>query len=144
MTEPNPDNAKTAESVFDRAPFIRDLGIELEGLGPGWCESRLQLAERHLQQDDYVHAGVLATMADHTAGASTQTALTGNDIALSVEFKINFLRPAAGQWLRCRAEVLKAGRSLIVSESEVYASLDGAEKLVAKATVTLAVVPARA
>ncbi|NIA14956.1 MAG: hotdog fold thioesterase [Nitrospiraceae bacterium] len=142
MTESNPDNAKTVESVFGRARFIRDLGIELEGLGPGWCESRLQLTERHLQQDDYVHAGVLATMADHTAGASGQTMAAADGIVLTVEFKINFLRPATGEWLRCRAEVLKAGQSLIVSESEVYASLDGAEKLVAKATVTLAVVAA--
>ena len=61
-----------------------------------------------------------------------------NEMVLTAEFKINLLRPALGDRLRCRATVLKAGRTLIVAESEVYAVRDGKEKLVAKATVTLA------
>jgi len=40
--------------------------------------------------------------------------------------------------LRCRATVLKPGKTLIVVESEVHSVRDGKEKLVAKATVTLA------
>lgn len=53
---------------------------------------------------------------------------------------INLLRPAMGQALRCRATVLKPGRTLTVAESEVWAAAGDGEKLVAKATVTLAVV----
>jgi acyl-coenzyme A thioesterase PaaI-like protein len=60
---------------------------------------------------------------------------------LSIEFKINMLRPATGNLLRCRGEVLKAGRTITVAESWVYASSGAEEKMVAKATVTLAVVP---
>ena len=63
----------------------------------------------------------------------------GNQV-LTVEFKINLLRPAQGDRLRCRAKVLRAGRTIIVSESEVFAVKDGSEKMTAKATVTLAVV----
>jgi len=61
---------------------------------------------------------------------------------LTVEFKINFLRPALGDRLRCRSAILRQGRTLHVAESEVYARRDGNEKLVAKAMVTLALVPA--
>ncbi|RJP25838.1 MAG: PaaI family thioesterase [Deltaproteobacteria bacterium] len=52
--------------------------------------------------------------------------------------RINLLRPALGDRLRCRATVLKPGKTLIVVESEVHSVRDGKEKLVAKATVTLA------
>jgi acyl-coenzyme A thioesterase PaaI-like protein len=54
---------------------------------------------------------------------------------------VNLLRPARGARLRCRAAVLKAGRTLTVVEAEVRAGDDASEVLVSKATVTLATVP---
>lgn len=51
---------------------------------------------------------------------------------------------ALGERLRCRATVLRQGKTLIVAESEVFAERDGNRKLVSKATVTLALVPAAA
>ena len=129
-------------AIFSRAAFIGDLGIRLQDVGPGWCESVLAVSPRHLQQDGYVHAGVQATMADHTAGGAAGSLAAEGELVLTVEFKINFLRPALGERLRCRAAVLRQGRTVNVAESEVYAQRDGAEKLVAKAMVTLALVPA--
>jgi acyl-coenzyme A thioesterase PaaI-like protein len=60
---------------------------------------------------------------------------------LSIEFKINLLRPARGERLVCRAKVLRGGKSVSVVESEVHAVSEGRESLVSKATVTLAIVP---
>ena len=138
MKTQNPHYRDQVRAIFDMAPFITDLGLVLSDLGPGWCESVLVVAPKHLQQDGYVHAGVQATVADHTAGGAAGTLVRSNERVLTAEFKINLLRPALGDRLRCRATVLKYGRTLIVAESEVYAVRDGKEKLVAKATVTLA------
>lgn len=138
MKTQNPDFREAARAIFHTAPFITDLGLVLSDFGPGWCESVLPVAPRHLQQDGYVHAGVQATMADHTAGCAGGTLVRANETVLTAEFKINLLRPALGERLRCRATVLKPGKTLIVAESEVYAIRDGVEKLAAKATVTLA------
>ena len=142
MTPLAPDCRENVMAIFSRAPFIGDLGVALSGLGPGWCESTLAVAPKHLQQDGYVHAGVQATIADHTAGGAAGTVARPGDLVLSVEFKINLLRPALGDRLRCRATVLRQGKTITVAESEVFARKDGEEKLVAKATVTLAHVPA--
>lgn len=130
-------------AIFRKAPFIGDLGIELSDLGPGWCETVLPVAPRHLQQDGYVHAGVLATLADHTAGGAAGTVAKENDLVLSIEFKINLLRPAVGNLLRCRATVLRPGRTIVVAESEVFSTADGGGKIVAKAMVTLALMPGK-
>lgn len=138
MKTQNPDFREAARGIFHKAPFIADLGLVLAELGPGWCETVLQVAPKHLQQDGYVHAGVQATMADHTAGCAAGTLVRANEMVLTAEFKINLLRPALGDRLRCRATVLKPGKTLIVAESEIYAIRDGVEKLAAKATVTLA------
>lgn len=131
---------EAVEAIFRDSAFVSGLGIELKDLGPGWCESELAVTERHLQQDGYVHAGVQATIADHTAGGAAGTLAKAGEMVLTVEFKINLLRPAVGERLRCRAAVLKPGKTIVVAESEVFASRDGGEKLTAKATVTLALV----
>jgi uncharacterized protein (TIGR00369 family) len=139
METQNPNFRRKVEEIFEKAAFVQDVGIKLSGMGIGWCETRLDILPRHLQQDQFTHAGVQATMADHTAGGAGASIIKEDEIVLSVEFKINLLRPAQGHALRCKANILKAGRTLIVVESEVF-SLDGArEKLTAKATVTLAV-----
>lgn len=125
--------------IFDQAPFIADLGVVLERIAPGECETSLRLEPRHLQQDGFAHAGVQATLADHTAGAAAATLVGPNEYVLTVEFKINLLRPAHGERLRCHATVLKPGSRIDVVESELWTEDGGDSKLVAKAMVTLAV-----
>lgn len=140
MKPQNADYQSAVKEIFNQAAFIEDLGIVLRHVEPGRCETELPLAPRHMQQDAFVHAGVQATMADHTAGAAGGSLIAEDKIVLTVEFKINLLRPATGERLLCQAQVIKPGRTLIVAESEVYALAAGQSKLVAKAMVTLAVV----
>jgi uncharacterized protein (TIGR00369 family) len=135
------DRHDEARRVLESCPFIRDLGMRLESLGEGSCTTVLEIEGRHLQQDGFVHAGVQATIADHTAGTAGATLIPAGKAVLSIEFKINLLRPARGERLVCRAKVLRAGRQVSVVESEVHAVAGGKESLVSKATVTLAIVP---
>jgi uncharacterized protein (TIGR00369 family) len=125
--------------IFDNANFVRDLGIELALVEDEFCETFLTPTGRHAQQHGLIHAGVLATMADHTAGCAARSAVGLEQDVITVEFKINFLRPAIADRLRCRGRVLRAGRMLVICEAEVFAEKDSEEKLVSKATVTLAV-----
>jgi uncharacterized protein (TIGR00369 family) len=129
--------------LFSSAPFIAALGIQLDSVGQGECTTVMALEDRHLQQDGFVHAGVQATMADHTAGAAAATLLQKGQIVLTAEFKINLLRAAKGQRLICRSKVLKPGTQLTVVESEVFCVASGEERLVSKATATMAIVNRR-
>ena len=125
--------------IFDTANFVRDMGMQLTQIEDEYCETILIPSERHRQQHGLIHAGVLATMADHTSGFAARGAVELDQDVVSVEFKINFLRPAIADRLRCRGRVLRAGRMLVVCEAEVFAEKHSEEKLVSKATVTLAV-----
>ncbi len=129
--------------IFTSAPFIADLGLELSALDQGKCTTTLPLQQRHLQQDGYVHAGVHAAMADHTAGGAAATLLPKGRIVLTIEFKINLLRAAKGERLICHAKVLKPGSRFSVVESEVFCEQAGKEHLVSKATATMAIVAAK-
>jgi uncharacterized protein (TIGR00369 family) len=140
-TDPrDPDYQAKVRSIMARAAFVTDVGIVMKDVGPGWCETEVAILPRHLQQNGFVHAGVLATIGDHTAGAAAGSLAGVGEGVLTVEFKINLLRPAKGDRVRCRAQVLRPGRTLSVVESEMFAGGGGEEKLVAKSTVTLAIV----
>ncbi len=122
--------------------FPAYCGFEVEGLAHGEFETRLKLRSDHMQQDGFVHAGVIATMADHTAGYAAFTTVSEEFRILTIEFKINYLRPAEGEALICRSRVINGGKTIIVSESEVFSVSEGLEKVVSKGLVTLMAVPA--
>ena len=138
----NPDYRQITEQVFLAAPFVQSLGIELLDLGPGWCQTRMVITERHCQHHGYVHAGAQATLADHTAGAAAGTLVAIDETILSVEFKINLLRLADCEELFCEGKVIKPGKRFSVVESSVWADALGGERLVSKAQLTMAVVDA--
>ncbi len=142
MQVKNPNYRDHIDHIFARAGHIQALGIDLLDVGPGWCETQLFVKPHHSQQTGFVHAGVLATLADHTAGSAGSTLLAIDEYVLTIEFKVNFLRAAQGQRLWCRADVLKPGRMITVAEAEIFAETGEHKKLVAKATVTLAVLKA--
>jgi len=130
-------------AVFRRAPFVADIGMELDDVGAGHCTTSLMVRPRHLQHSGQVHAGVLATMADHSAGGAAQTLAAEGSFVVTAELKISLLRPAQGERLVCNARVLKPGRQLTFVEAELHCVAAGKEQLVAKVSATMAMVNAK-
>ena len=121
--------------------FIKYIGLKPGALQPGKFVTRLKLEKRHLQQDGFAHAGILATMADHTAGYASYTLIPEDRRILTMEYKINYLRPAKGEFMECRARVIKPGKQVLVTEADVYAVNGKTRTLVARAMHTMASVP---
>ena len=121
--------------------FPAAIGFEVYRVEYGIFESRLKIRADHSQQDGFVHAGVIATMADHTAGYAAYTTVSEKFRILTIEFKINFFKPAVGKYIVCRSKVVNNGKKIKVSESELFSLNEDQEKLVAKAMVTLIAVP---
>ena len=108
----NPDQTGSVyvREIFYRANFIRDLDIRLDKVSEGTCETSLVIQERLLQQHGFIHGGVIATMADHTAGGAARS-VSGDKDVLTVEFKINYLRPAIGDACAARLQCCAAARA---------------------------------
>jgi uncharacterized protein (TIGR00369 family) len=134
-----------------RIEFLKDdyargfpayCGFEVDRVASGEFDTRLDLRPEHKQQDGFVHAGVIATMADHTAGYSAYTIVSEHHRILTIEFKINYFRPVTRDSIVCRSKVINRGKRIIIAESEVFSVSPKAEKSVSKAMVTLMAVPA--
>ena len=134
---------ETLRGFFKLAPFMVDLGVAPLAVAAGRITTELQLATRHLQHTGQVHAGVMASLADHSMGAAAQTLAPVGQWVVTAELKTSLLRPGKGQRLVCEALVLKAGRTLSFTEAEVFAEQDGQRTLVMKASATMALVAAK-
>lgn len=119
-----------------RQNFMHLIGADLTRIEPGRVEAELQLQEQHQQHRGFAHGGLIATMADVAAGFAAVTLVPEGVGVVTAEIKVSYLHPGVGQTLRAVGWVLKPGRRLHFCEAEVWCD----EKLVAKATATMAVV----
>lgn len=133
----NPDYAGRVRDSFARQPMMAHIGAELVTLAPGYCEIALPYSRDITQQHGYIHGGALATIADSAAGYAAFTLMAAADSPLTVEYKLNILRPGAGERFIAKGRVIKPGRTLTVVNADVYAVENGAETLCVTSIQTL-------
>jgi uncharacterized protein (TIGR00369 family) len=133
----------TMKEHFRRAPFVAELGMELESVAEAECVTSLVIQPRHLQQHGFVHAGVQAAMADHTMGGAAFMAAAPGFSVMTAEIKLSLLRAGQGETLICRARVLKPGKQVTFVEAELFCVASGEERLISKASATMAMVAIR-
>jgi uncharacterized protein (TIGR00369 family) len=121
--------------------FPAYCGFEVDHLDKGIFHSRFKVRPEHKQQDGFVHAGVIATLADHTAGYSAYTIVPENMRILTIEFKINYFKPAVGNEILCKSRVIHTGKKIIITESEIYDLFCDKVRFISKATATMMAVP---
>jgi len=128
LTPSNTDFAADVANSFARQSVMNLIGARLAHVEPGVVEIELPFRADLTQQDGYLHAGVITTVADSAAGYAAYTLMPAGSRVLSIEFKVNLLRPARGELFVARAEVIKAGRTLTVVRADVFATRANSEK----------------
>lgn len=130
----NPSNERFRQEVvssFEKQAIMKTIGAQLARVEAGEVEIRLPFRADLTQQDGYLHAGIIAAIADSACGYAAHSLMPAGTSVLSVEFKINLCSPAAGDSFIARGSVEKAGRTLYITRGEVYADQAGVLKLVA-------------
>ena len=133
----DPDWESRVRGSFAKQAFMTYLGVEIGHLSPGKADLVLPFRETLTQQHGYFHGGATATIADSAAGYAALSLFPAGIGVLTSEFKINLLNPAIGDRLIARGRVIKPGRTLTVSRSDVYAIDDNRKTHIATALVTL-------
>lgn len=110
------------ERILQDQPFSRLMGTELERLTEGDAVLALPIRPEHLQQHGYVHGGVVSYLADN---ALTFAGGARFGDAVTVEYKINYAKPAKASRLRAVARATVAGRQLATCQCEIWAEREG-------------------
>jgi uncharacterized protein (TIGR00369 family) len=131
MRVANPNFADEVRRSFARQSMLQLIGAGLALVEPGVVEITLPFRPELTQQNGYLHAGMVTTIADSACGYAAFTLMPAGSEVLSVEFKVNLLRPAKGDTFLARAEVIKAGKTLTFVRADVFAVIEDNRTLVA-------------
>lgn len=112
-------------------PIIETLKMEILRLDNGECEGHVPRAKKWDGIFETFHGGLLGTIADTVTCWAILTIIGSEAKVATTDFNIRFLRPCNTD-VRCVARVIKAGRTMSLSEAELY---DSENNLVAVAQV---------
>jgi len=129
------DLYKRIEASFNRQGLMKTLNASLDKVEKGLVQISSKFKETLSQQHNYFHAGVMTSIADSACGYAALTLVPVDKEVLTVEFKINFMKPANATRLIAVGKVIQSGKTLIICEANVYDN-EG-EKLLAKMTATI-------
>ena len=115
----NPEYARVVAESFDRQGMMRVLGARLGSIEPGHVEIELPFSDAVGQQQGMFHGGALGAIGDIAGGYAALSLMPAGSEVVTVEYKINFIRPAKGALVRASAEVLRAGKSITVCRIDV-------------------------
>jgi uncharacterized protein (TIGR00369 family) len=122
------DRVAAVHAIIDHQGLMHELGARITTLGAGHCVIELPFSERVAQQNGFFHGGMVGAVADIAGGCAAFTLFPAGGNPLTLEYKINFLRPAKGNRIVAEGMVLRAGRSVSVTRVDVYVETSGEER----------------
>jgi uncharacterized protein (TIGR00369 family) len=122
---------------FARQTIMATLGATLETVEKGRAVIALPYAKHICQQHGFLHAGVVTTIVDSACGYAAYSMMPPDSAVLTVEFKVNLISPAKGERFLAEGRVIKAGRTITVTQGEVTAIEGDKRTTVAIITATM-------
>jgi uncharacterized protein (TIGR00369 family) len=135
-----PADSQFADRVresFGRQQIMTTIGAKLTHIAPGEIDIWLPYDRTLTQQHGFMHAGIVATIADSACGYAAYSLMPAGHAVLSVEFKINLLAPSQGDAFVARGRVQRAGKTITVCQADVTAIRDGFESRIAMLVATI-------
>ena len=123
------------QAVLAAQSFSVLLSAQMRSFTSEQVELMIPITEALLQQNNFVHGGVLSYAADNALTFAGSSALS--EAVVTSEFKINYLRPAIGEFILARASVVHAGKNQAVCRCDVYVVKQAEERLCAIAQGTI-------
>jgi len=135
----DPHFAERVRASFELQNAMQLIQAKMPVIEHGHTEIHLPHWTGVEQQHGFVHGGVVGMIADSAAGYAAMTMVPATASVLTVEYKMNLVAPADGEKLIARGKVVRPGRTLIITQAEVFAVKDGRETLCALMQQTIMV-----
>jgi uncharacterized protein (TIGR00369 family) len=136
----NPAFEALVRETVARQQVLTTLGAELTSVEAGATEIRFPFRQEMTQQHGFLHAGIVTTVVDTACGAAALSLMPEQSGVLTIEYKVNFLAPAAGDYFVARGRVIRPGRNVMVCTGEVIAFQGEQETTIAIIQTTMMIV----
>ena len=121
----DPGYAERVRESFGLQQAMGLIGAELAVVEPGYTEIHLPFRADISHPNGFIPGGGVGRTDHSPAGYADNTLTPAATRVLTVEYKPNLVAPADGERLVARGEVVKPGRTLIITKAEVFAIRDG-------------------
>jgi uncharacterized protein (TIGR00369 family) len=105
---------------IERQFFMKLIGFDLVRIEEGFIEGRLPLEEKHLQQNFFVHGGVMSTVADIVMGFAAFSLVEKGRGVVTADLRVSYLNPGQGVELIAKGWVEKPGSRLHFCSAEIW------------------------
>jgi uncharacterized protein (TIGR00369 family) len=96
------------------------IGVEIESVANGIVRGRMELADKHLAPNGYLHAAAVVGLADTACGYGCLLSLPEDGIGFTtIELKTNFVRTAKTGTITCEATLVHGGRTTQIWDATV-------------------------
>lgn len=127
------------KNIFLNSSFSETLNIIGTELEAGQATLYMEiLPEKHMNTNQSLHGGVMASLLDTASGMSVRSLLDESETIATINLSINFLRPGFSGKLTAKGHVKSKGKKMATVEAELY---DEKNKLLANSIGTFAILP---
>jgi uncharacterized protein (TIGR00369 family) len=130
-------------TLLSGAPLHELLGLEIVEIGERHAVLSMPVREQAFNSTGNLHGGAIATLIDVAAGTAAARGSgfeQGRQSLVTADLHVRYLGRPHGDLVFARAEVLKAGRQLVIVECRVT---DPQERIIASADFSMMIVPLR-
>jgi uncharacterized protein (TIGR00369 family) len=123
--------------AFAKRELIMRLGASLVAVSPGRAEIELPFSAAIAVEQGHFASAAVAAIGETAGACAALTLMPDGSEAMTVEYKVNFIRPARGMVLRASGQVMRAGQSILVARVEVKTPGNGEESVCAVLQTTM-------
>jgi uncharacterized protein (TIGR00369 family) len=142
IEEVSAEKAAEVRASFQASGLMRMMGATMIDLRSGYCRLAMPFSDGVSQQLGFFHGGAIGALADTAGGCAGLTRLPMGAEIVTLEYKINFLRPAVGERLIADGILLRVGRVALVARVDVFVEKAGRRLLCAASQQSLMAAPA--
>jgi uncharacterized protein (TIGR00369 family) len=115
-----PEQEQRIQEAFKSVPFAHFLGIELGEVTHGAATLHITVRDELRQNNGVIHGGVVASLVDTAAAFAILTLLKPDETTTTIDLTIHYLRPLLRGRVTAKAQVVRAGRRVLVISIEVF------------------------
>ena len=136
MTE---EKKKLITDSFQRSEALKFFNATLENVETDFISIKIPKQEHMTRKAGMFNGAMMASLVDISSGYAAVSHYEEDCYVVTVELKVNYLRPAIGDFLLSKSYVIKGGSKISTIRTEIYAGNDDSdyESHVATSLVTM-------
>ena len=116
-----PEKKQLVEASFNRSETLKFYNATLMEIESDFVSIKIPKQEMMTRKHGMFNGAMIASLVDVSSGYAAVSHYEDDCYVVTVELKVNYLRPAIGDFLLSKAYVLKGGKKISTIRTEIFA-----------------------